>query len=299
MDLKYSAFLIGKLFLFAIIFTVCLIIGTLVSGLANTDAGSSDSSESSGLVWLLLNSVITVSLLAWPAIRTNWPKWKSMIALFFVFFLIGTLLPQLDTLFFRNSLEISRGQVGTIILSGAICAILYIPISVLAFQKKSEPTVEERRAFLASIPYKKIGLLPLVYVVIYYLFGYFVAWQSAGLREFYSGTTDLLPFWEHLASTWNSTPSLFGLQIIRGLLWSSLAFLIGSMINGRNPWEKVFLISLLFSFTNTLLLFLPNPYMPELVRKVHFIEGTTSNFLFGFIAGWLLFVRPKRQKSAR
>lgn len=296
MELKNLITLFGKWVLFTLLFTVCFILGTMISGLANVDANQAGSSDSSGFSWLLVNSAITVGLLAWPTVRTSWSRWQSIATIFVLLFFIGTLLPQLESLFFNAPLGLNAGKVGTIILSGAIGALLYVPVSVWAFHRNKKSGSGPEVGVLHSIPFKKIGLLSVIYLIVYYLFGYFIAWQSVDLREFYSGTTDILPFWEHLSSTWSSSPGLFGLQIIRGLIWATLAFLLGSMIKNSRNWEKVLIISLSFSLIGTFLLLLPNPFMPEVVRKVHFVELLSSNFLFGLIAGWVLFVWKKKPK---
>ena len=38
------------------------------------------------------------------------------------------------------------------------------------------------------------------YVVLYYLFGYYVAWQNPELRLYYSGSTELKSFYEQMRS---------------------------------------------------------------------------------------------------
>lgn len=296
MEFKNFVALFGKWVLFTLLFTICFILGTIISGLANVGADQAESPDNSGFSWLFVNSAITVGLLAWPTIRTSWPRWKSIATIFVLLFFIGTLLPQLDALFFNDPLGMSAGNVVTIILSGAIGALLYVPFSVWAFHSHKKSGGELEATASHSVPYERIGLLSMVYLVIYYLFGYFIAWQSADLRAFYSGTTDILPIWEHLSSTWASSPGLFGLQIIRGLIWSTLAYLLGRMIESSPKWEKVLIISLSFSLIGTFLLLVPNPFMPEVVRKVHFIEVSSSNFLFGFLAGWVLFVWEKKAK---
>jgi hypothetical protein len=43
-------------------------------------------------------------------------------------------------------------------------------------------------------------------------------------------------------------------------------------------------------------LLLPNPYMPEAVRMAHLMETASSNFIFGFLVGWLF---TQRHASAK
>jgi hypothetical protein len=40
-----------------------------------------------------------------------------------------------------------------------------------------------------------------VYVVLYYLFGYYVAWQNPELRRYYTGITELKSFYQLMRST--------------------------------------------------------------------------------------------------
>ena len=44
------------------------------------------------------------------------------------------------------------------------------------------------------------------------------------------------------------------------------------------------LISRLIDFQ----LLLPNPYMSEIVAQTHLVETASSNFIFGWLVGWLL-----------
>jgi hypothetical protein len=44
---------------------------------------------------------------------------------------------------------------------------------------------------------------------------------------------------------------------------------------------KYFLIGLFTSLLITTQLFIPNPYMPQEIAMMHFLETTTSNFVWG------------------
>jgi hypothetical protein len=39
----------------------------------------------------------------------------------------------------------------------------------------------------------------------------------------------------------------------------------------------------------SLMLLLPNPFMPREVALTHLVETITSNFIFGWLVGWLFY----------
>jgi hypothetical protein len=124
-----------------------------------------------------------------------------------------------------------------------------------------------------------------IYVVLYFTFGYFIAWQSPALRAYYGGGNSN-GFLTQLTETWRATPWLFPFQFLRGLLWTLLALPIIRMLRGQRL-EKAIVVGLLFAVVTSQLL-LPNPLMPYEVRMRHLVETASSNFLFGCIVVWLL-----------
>lgn len=134
----------------------------------------------------------------------------------------------------------------------------------------------------------RLSLIVVIYLVIYFTFGYFIAWQSAAVRAYYGGH-DPGSFFAQIASVLRDQPSLVLLQVGRALLWTAIAAPIIRMMKGK-WWEAPLAVALLFAVTNSQLL-LPNPLMPYDVRMAHLLETTTSNFLFGWLVVMLL--RPK------
>ncbi len=59
-----------------------------------------------------------------------------------------------------------------------------------------------------------------MYVVLYYLFGYYVAWQNPEARLYYSGTTEVKSLYQIMRSTVTGTPWMLPFQFGRGLLWA-------------------------------------------------------------------------------
>jgi hypothetical protein len=131
----------------------------------------------------------------------------------------------------------------------------------------------------------KLLLIVVIYVVIYFTFGYFIAWRSPAVRAYYGGS-DPGSFIAQIMSVLRDQPSLFLLQIVRALLWAALAVPVIRMIKGK-WWEAGLAVALLFAMASSQLL-LPNPLMPYEVRMAHLLETATSNFLFGWLVVLIL-----------
>jgi hypothetical protein len=143
----------------------------------------------------------------------------------------------------------------------------------------------------------QLSTLAIAYAVVYFLFGYFVAWQWAATREFYSGTTDLLPFFTHIANTFRADPALPLFQLFRGFLWAGLALPIVRMFKGGRV-ETAIAVALAFSVLLASLVLFPNPYMPTLVRQSHFFELSSSMLVFGGLTGWWLAKKEANRATA-
>ena len=130
--------------------------------------------------------------------------------------------------------------------------------------------------------------------MIYFTFGYFIAWKNEAVRAFYGGT-DPGNIITHLANLLRDEPLLFLLQVVRALLWTAIAWPVIKMMKGE-WWESGLAVALLFAVMTSLLL-LPNPLMPAEVRMAHLLETATSNFLFGWLVVLILqsnFLRRKK-----
>jgi len=132
-------------------------------------------------------------------------------------------------------------------------------------------------------------VIAVVYVTLYFTFGYFIAWKDPAVRAYYGGS-DEGNFLAHMRTVMRDMPWLIPLQVLRAMLWTALALPVVRMMKGR--WQETALsLGLLFSVVMNAQLLLPNPYMAEAVRMTHLVETATSNFIFGLLIGWLL-TRP-------
>src|SRR5260370_42217173 len=76
----------------------------------------------------------------------------------------------------------------------------------------------------------RFGILAIVYMVLYYLFGSYVAWQNPEARLYYSGATEITSMHQRMRSTVRRTPSRLPLQVGRGLLYALFAYFRDRML---------------------------------------------------------------------
>lgn len=215
----------------------------------------------------------------------------------YIWFGLGTVLPQTETWYFIDAFPLLDNKLVLKIISmGLINSILVIPISFFVISRKSNEMIDLRVSKVLHLNiFKYLLFISLIYVILYYLAGYFIAWQIDEIRMHYSGTLDKLSFFEHTRQLIIDDPYFFPFQVIRGALW----FFIGIplfMIFSKNKNECLIFSFFIFALLPTIQLFLPNPLMPEAVRMGHFIETFISNGIFGVIAA-LVWQRYNSQLS--
>lgn len=240
------------------------------------------SGKSPALGPLFVSYLAQAGVLSHFVLRSPWRGWKLYTAVFLLFFGITTALTQVETLVFLRRLVgiVPEGMVSLLFLQGLLTSSIFSFWVVLVygrFGRKMESLQGVPRA-PKSWGLGRPILLALLYVLFYVSFGFLVFRPLAGeaFQEFYGG----------LAS--QASPLLVvPLQILRGLVFAILALLVVRATEARRS-EKSLLVALLFAVLMGFLLLPPNPYMPDRIRLSHFVEVTTSNFLFGWLAGRLL-----------
>jgi hypothetical protein len=130
-------------------------------------------------------------------------------------------------------------------------------------------------------------------MIFYFFFGYYIAWQFPLLRQFYSGSTNILPFWTHMQSQLHEDVFLIEFQIFRGFLWTFIGYMLLRGIAIKNKIEGYILMGFLLSVPLSIPLFVPNDFMPAGIRFGHFFELLIENFLFGVILTYILHVGKK------
>jgi uncharacterized membrane protein YgcG len=203
-------------------------------------------------------------------------------------------MPHIETAYFLTRLP--PGMLPRIVLAGAITAALFSALAVLVLGKRRHNAPEEDNSHL-NMSFSewvwKLTVIAIAYVILYFTFGYFIAWKSPAVRAYYGGS-DPGSFLLQMMSVLRGTPWLLPLQVVRAMLWTALAVLVIRMMKGRF-WEVGLGVALLFAVVMNTQLLIPNPFMPAEVRMAHLVETASSNFLFGWLVVWVLFMkrRPK------
>ena len=80
----------------------------------------------------------------------------------------------------------------------------------------------------------KLVVIAVVYVILYFTFGYFVAWRHPGVAEYYGGV-DPGSFVAQMRTVLRNTPWLIPFQIARAMCWVALALPVIRMLKGKWP----------------------------------------------------------------
>jgi hypothetical protein len=213
---------------------------------------------------------------------SEWRGLKLIAGLWIAYFGMAAVMAQIETWYFAPALGIARGLAFSILLRDLILTAVFIPLAVLIMGKISGTSNRQPNTRLI-MPLSqwawKLPVIAVAYLILYFSFGQFVAWQNPAVREMYGGGTNLEVF---------AYARLIPFQIFRSMLWVLFTLPAIRFMQTR-PWIGAILLGLLLALPMNIAHAIPNPIMPDpSVRLSHFIETATSNFLFGLLIYWLL-----------
>jgi hypothetical protein len=205
---------------------------------------------------------------------------SKILGLFSFCFIVQFVLMQMESIFFGDGIGIQNPQVASIIIAGFIMSTATILVGVAIVSKMSkEPkqqftmVVNEWRPFV--VPFLLLSCI--VYPLIYLTFGYYIAWQNENLRIFYTKSSELTSFFHQGAGS--LADGLYFFQILRAVIWVIATIPLVAML--RHLRGYYLLVGLFTSLLPAAQLFIPNPYMPQEIAMVHFVETASSNFIWG------------------
>lgn len=252
------------------------------------------------LAALLAVSFLNAVVFAYVILNSRWTGWKLILSIFVICYGVTTVMGQIETAVFVTTLP--PGLLPRLFLSGALIAAIFSPLAVLILGKRKSLDAEGGEPSRLRLTAKEwaisLSILAIAYIVIYFSFGYFIAWKSVAVRTYYGGQ-DPGNFLAHMATVVRDMPWLFPLQALRALLWVALAVPVIRMTKGE-WWKAGLAVALLFGVAMNAQLLLPNPLMPQEVRMVHLLETASSNFLFGWLVVLVLtrFVTSKHHPGS-
>jgi hypothetical protein len=254
------------------------------------------SPEVSLLIMGALNALLIIALIE----SSRYRGWNLAFGLAFAYYGAVTFIMQIETWYFLTAITVSEELLPRLFIMGLPVPLFFIPLATLLLGKSksdSEMAVPlEPVNPLKEWVYKPV-LIAAAYVVLYWIAGYYIAWQNPELRAFYGSPGDALPFWQHTFDTLRNEPGLFPFQALRGLLWALFAL---PVIYG-SKWGKfstALLVGFFFSVPQNIGHILANPLMPlASIRFSHMIETAISTFIFGVIVGYLLYRKPAEPEN--
>jgi hypothetical protein len=288
MQVRQTSLLLLRLGLAFVVMSIAYMLSTRVIGQANTILTPEEVSQA-GRAFVLV-SLIDALVLSFLILRSPWHGLKLIGTVILVHFGAETFMAQIETLYYNSAVQMESAEFAGIVAAGALRALIFAPLAAIIFAKIKKPVhPAERVAVVPSGWGKRFAALAVFYVVVYFLFGYLVAWQWEETRLYYSGTTAIKPFFTHFGDLFlTEDPIIIPFQLLRGALWTGLGTVIVRMMNAKR-WEASLAVALTFAVLLALPLGLfPNPYMPPMVARSHFLEISSSMLLFGGITGWIM-----------
>lgn len=279
-----------------IVFPISLTLGGGILPLSNAITGAVPPTGFFSLpVAMLFNGALNATVLVWAARRSSFKGVALWMQLLVLSFGAQTFATQLETAYFLPAFPLLQGtfQVYLLVLHGLVTSLLFTLVVVLlvgGFSRRPRPPTNfDVRADHAV---RAGAWLPVVYVLLYMLFGYYVAWQSPEVRLFYGGTSALPSLWEQWGATLMAMPELPVFQYFRGIIWILCLIPLFRGFSGTRI-ELVALSALALAFLPTAALAFPNPLMPAGVALAHFWEVSISNGIFGAVCAWFLPQAPR------
>ena len=277
--------LMSCIIIFAVVYTIIFIAANVILPFSQGFRELGASGDPGGILFMLLSaawSCFTILFIIWNA---NWSGAKLFLNILFVMFFVQYFMTQIETFFFGNAfVALTTLDIFFIMLAGLFPMLATIALMIKFFQNNN--AVFEKPKTDIKIIFIRLGVIGVIYLFVYMIFGYFVAWQFKELRVFYSGTPEKLSFFEHMADTIKTNPIIFPFQIIRGILFGVFVLPLKNMINNK----RLFIMSVCLVYLCTAAqLIIPNVLFPDAVRIAHLVEMTSSMLLFGLIVGNIMY----------
>lgn len=164
--------------------------------------------EVSGMLILgLLNTILIVGLI----VTSQWDGWRLASFLALAYYGAFTFITQVETCYFLTEITVSPKLLPRLFIMGLSLPLIYIPLAILICNRWKKRDVDTENTNIV-VPLKqlllKLGIIAIIYLVIYWLAGYFIAWQNPELRAFYGSPGEIVPFFEHTYTATASTPSI-------------------------------------------------------------------------------------------
>jgi hypothetical protein len=273
-------------------FVVSLIIANMLSPLSPelTEAGKSATGFLSSAIAFLFNALVNALILVWAARRSSFKGWVMMGQLFVLSFGTQVFMTQIETGYFLSAFPLLHDnfQLYNLIWRGLLTSLLFsLLVTWICGGFSKHPRLQATFSVTTDNVIKHGAWLSVIYIILYLLFGYFIAWQVKELRLFYGGPAELNGFFEQWGITAMAKPEFPVFQYFRGILWILCLVPLFMGFSGRRI-ELIVLSALAFALLPSAQLAFSNPLMPATVSLGHFWEVSISTGIFGALCAWFI-----------
>ncbi|MDX2071071.1 MAG: hypothetical protein SFV55_21760 [Haliscomenobacter sp.] len=280
---------IGLWLLMCIGTMLCWILGFgLSQALFKVSLPETEEDSRKTLILLFLMIALEIGVLLWVHRRLDGNRFQRFLTIFSFLFGIQFVMSQIEAWAFQSAVGMSSKEMLQTVVGGFLFALLVS--GQLVFTQKHKNQATTGGSLIQLTIGKVLLLVVVVYPLLYWLAGYFIAWQFQAIRQYYTGDANnegmvagFLGFF---------MDGLYFLQVGRAFLWFLLAWPFLFYFRGSRL-QGAFLLGALFSVLHCAQLLLPNPYMPAEIRYPHFLETASSTFIWGFVVAWVLLGKPK------
>jgi len=291
-----------KFILLSISYLALWLIGMVIgNAFFASEVPQTGASEGTVLLLMFLASALNTLVIMIMIGNSRWKGIRLAAVTALEIYVIQFFLSQIETLWFNEALGLPMNLIYTLFTGGLITAVLFALVAVwvmIGFNPSESEIITLPEPTMRSLIIRVVVLVVLVYPLLYFLAGYFIAWQFEPVRMHYTGSPEMKSFWEMMQL--NIVNGLWVWQIARALLWVLIAWPVLVMIRG-GFLRKGIILGLLFAVLMNAQHLLPNPYMPGIIPLAHGIETASSNFLWGMAIAWLLnpfFLKKENPESS-
>ncbi len=273
-----------KIFSHSLFILVIWILASMIS-LTLFNVNFNDEGNESALLLMWMACLLNATILHLYLTRTDLTGWRKFLTTSGLMFGVQFFLSQVESWYFIDPEIMTKPQILSVAFSGLLLSIAYGLLTLFTYKSCVTPKLyewKEHRSLVINV----LILIVIAYPLLYFTFGYYVAWQSEAVRIYYSDSAQLDSFWTMMKrNVFESKLYLF--QIARGPIWLGLGYIFLSSYNGSRSHAALILGGLFAILMNAQHL-IPNTIMPDTVRAFHAVETASSNFIWGVLVTVLL-----------
>lgn len=224
---------------------------------------------------LFIGTIVTVAVLAWPAMASRYSGYRLWLALFLAVFGINVVLIQIEAVVFLNLTSV---QLADNAVQGTLNAALLALLVAWAFgsQTANGSGALPERISVGGWAWR-IGVSAPAYVLLYLVAGMLIL---PHVQAFYDAQDMGVGIW------------FLPLQLLRGSLYVFFVAMLLRSLDAPRGAVSLATAMLFPVLAGVAGLLAPNPLMPDHVRLWHIIEIGASNFAYGLLVGFL-FWKPR------